>query len=155
MGKTVLIMELINNIAKAHGNVSIFGEVGERTREGNDLCMEMKESGVINEENIAKSKVALVYCQMNEPLGARSEVSTLLGRMPSAVGYQPTLSTEMEVFTDSLGKYVCLAETIRGFQLIVSRQLDGLPEQAFYLVGNIDEATTKAMNLEMENNLKK
>ncbi|KAI3774427.1 hypothetical protein L1987_48982 [Smallanthus sonchifolius] len=82
-------MELINNIAKAHGGVSVFGEVGERTREGNDLYMEMKESGVINEQNIAESKVALVYGQMNEPPGARmrvgSEVSALFGRMPSAV----------------------------------------------------------------------
>ncbi|PHT95096.1 ATP synthase subunit beta, chloroplastic [Capsicum annuum] len=95
VGKTVLIMELINNIAKSHGGVSVFGGVGERTREGNDLYMEMKESGVINEENIAESKVALVYGQMNEPPGARSEVSSLLGRMPSTVGYQPTLSTEM------------------------------------------------------------
>ncbi|KAJ0074684.1 hypothetical protein Patl1_37458 [Pistacia atlantica] len=285
VGKTVLIMELINNIAKAHGGVSVFGGVGERTREGNDLYMEMKESGVINEQNIAESKVALVYGQMNEPPGARmrvgltaltmaeyfrdvneqdvllfidnifrfvqagSEVSALLGRMPSAVGYQPTLSTEMgslqeritstkegsitsiqavyvpaddltdpapattfahldattvlsrglaakgiypavdpldststmlqprivelqdiiailgldelseedrltvararkierflsqpffvaEVFTGSPGKYVGLAETIRGFKLILSGELDGLPEQAFYLVGN-------------------
>ncbi|KAM3398291.1 hypothetical protein P3S68_001806 [Capsicum galapagoense] len=291
VGKTVLIMELINNIAKAHGGVSVFGGVGERTREGNDLYMEMKEFGVINEENIAESKVALVYGQMNEPPGARMrvgfEVSALLGRMPSVVGYQPTLSTEMgslqeritstkegsitsiqavyvpaddltdpapattfvhldattvlsrglaakgiypavdpldststmlqprivgeehyetaqrvkqtlqrykelqdiiailgldelskedrllvararkierflsqpffvaEVFTGSPGKYVGLAETIRGFQLILSGELDGLPEQAFYLVGNIDEATAKAMNLEMESNLKK
>ncbi|CAO2812645.1 unnamed protein product [Amaranthus hypochondriacus] len=323
VGKTVLIMELINNIAKAHGGVSVFGGVGERTREGNDLYMEMKESGVINEQNIAESKVALVYGQMNEPPGARmrvgltaltmaeyfrdvneqdvllfidnifrfvqagSEVSALLGRMPSAVGYQPTLSTEMgslqeritstkegsitsiqavyvpaddltdpapattfahldattvlsrglaakgiypavdpldststmlqprivgeehyetaqrvkqtlqrykelqdiiailgldelseedrltvararkierflsqpffvaEVFTGSPGKYVGLAETIRGFQLILSGELDGLPEQAFYLVGNIDEATAKAINLEMESKLKK
>ncbi|CAN2060468.1 unnamed protein product [Malus fusca] len=241
VGKTVLIMELINNIAKAHGGVSVFGGVGERTREGNDLYMEMKESGVINEQNIAESKVALVYGQMNEPPGARmrvgltaltmaeyfrdvneqdvllfidnifrfvqagSEVSALLGRMPSAVGYQPTLSTEMgtlqeritstkegsitsiqavyvpaddltdpapattfahldattvlsrglaakgiypavdpldststmlqpQVFTGSPGKYVGLAETIRGFKLILSGELDGLPEQAFYLV---------------------
>ena len=131
VGKTVLIMELINNIAKAHGGVSVFGGVGERTREGNDLYMEMKESGVINESNLSESKVALVYGQMNEPPGARmrvgltaltmaeyfrdvnkqdvllfidnifrfvqagSEVSALLGRMPSAVGYQPTLATEM------------------------------------------------------------
>ena len=131
VGKTVLIMELINNIAKAHGGVSVFGGVGERTREGNDLYEEMKESGVINESNFPESKVALVYGQMNEPPGARmrvgltaltmaeyfrdvnkqdvllfidnifrfvqagSEVSALLGRMPSAVGYQPTLSTEM------------------------------------------------------------
>ena len=313
VGKTVLIMELINNIAKAHGGVSVFGGVGERTREGNDLYMEMKESGVINKENIAESKVALVYGQMNEPPGARmrvgltaltmaeyfrdvneqdvllfidnifrfvqagSEVSALLGRMPSAVGslqeritstkegsitsiqavYVPAddltdpapattfahldattvlsrglaakgiypavdpldststmlqprivgeehyetaqrvkqtlqrykelqdiiailgldeLSEEdrllvararkierflsqpffvAEVFTGSPGKYVGLAETIRGFQLILSGELDGLPEQAFYLVGTIDEATAKAMNLEMESNLKK
>jgi F-type H+-transporting ATPase subunit beta len=124
VGKTVVIMELINNIAKAHGGVSVFGGVGERTREGNDLWLEMKESGVI-------SKTCLVYGQMNEPPGARlrvalsaltmseyfrdtegqdvllfidnifrftqagSEVSALLGRMPSAVGYQPTLATEL------------------------------------------------------------
>ena len=131
VGKTVLIMELINNIAKAHGGVSVFGGVGERTREGNDLYEEMKESKVINADNLTESKVALVYGQMNEPPGARmrvgltaltmaeyfrdinkqdvllfidnifrfvqagSEVSALLGRMPSAVGYQPTLATEM------------------------------------------------------------
>jgi F-type H+/Na+-transporting ATPase subunit beta len=131
VGKTVLIMELINNIAKAHGGVSVFAGVGERTREGNDLYAEMKESGVIVEKNLQDSKVALVYGQMNEPPGARmrvaltaltmaeyfrdinkqdvlffidnifrfvqagAEVSALLGRMPSAVGYQPTLATEM------------------------------------------------------------
>jgi len=131
VGKTVLIMELINNIAKEHGGVSVFAGVGERTREGNDLYAEMKESKVIDENNLEASKVALVYGQMNEPPGARmrvaltaltmaeyfrdkskqdvllfvdnifrfvqagSEVSTLLGRMPSAVGYQPTLSTEV------------------------------------------------------------
>jgi F-type H+-transporting ATPase subunit beta len=117
------------NIAKAHGGVSVFGGVGERTREGNDLYMEMKESGVIQEKNLTESKVALVYGQMNEPPGARMRVgltaltmaeyfrdinkqdvllfidnifrfvqagsSALLGRMPSAVGYQPTLATEM------------------------------------------------------------
>jgi len=319
VGKTVLIMELINNIAKAHGGVSVFGGVGERTREGNDLYMEMKESKVINEENLSESKVALVYGQMNEPPGARmrvgltaltmaeyfrdvnkqdvllfidnifrfvqagSEVSALLGRMPSAVGYQPTLGTEMgglqeritstkegsitsiqavyvpaddltdpapattfahldattvlsrglaakgiypavdpldststmlqpwivgaehydtaqgvkrtlqrykelqdiiailgldelseedrlvvararkverflsqpffvaEVFTGSPGKYVSLAETIKGFQMILSGELDHLPEQSFYLVGNIDEATAKAATLQVEN----
>ena len=138
VGKTVLIMELINNIAKAHGGVSVFGGVGERTREGNDLYMEMKESGVINDSKLTDSKVALVYGQMNEPPGARmrvglsaltmaeyfrdvnkqdvllfidnifrfvqagSEVSALLGRMPSAVGYQPTLSTEMGVMQERI-----------------------------------------------------
>ncbi len=315
VGKTVIIMELINNIAKAHGGVSVFGGVGERTREGNDLYSEMKESKVINEENISESKVALVYGQMNEPPGARmrvglaaltmaeyfrdvskqdvllfidnifrfvqagSEVSALLGRMPSAVGYQPTLATEMgelqeritsttegsitsiqavyvpaddltdpapattfahldattvlsrglaskgiypavdplgststmlqssvvgdehyntarqvqstlqrykelqdiiailgldelseddritvararklerflsqpffvaEVFTGSPGKYVKLEETLKGFQMILSGQLDTLPEQAFYMVGNIDEAIAKAEKL--------
>ncbi|MEM9817440.1 MAG: F0F1 ATP synthase subunit beta, partial [Cyanobacteria bacterium P01_D01_bin.6] len=131
VGKTVLIQELINNIAKEHGGVSVFGGVGERTREGNDLYNEFIESGVINSEDLGKSKVALVYGQMNEPPGARmrvalsaltmaeyfrdvnkqdvllfidnifrfvqagSEVSALLGRMPSAVGYQPTLGTDM------------------------------------------------------------
>jgi len=315
VGKTVLIMELINNIAKAHGGVSVFGGVGERTREGNDLYEEMKESGVINEKNFEESKVALVYGQMNEPPGARmrvgltaltmaeyfrdvnkqdvllfidnifrftqagSEVSALLGRMPSAVGYQPTLATEMgalqeritsttqgsitsiqavyvpaddltdpapattfahldattvlsrnlaakgiypavdpldststmlqvgivsevhyeiaetvketlqrykelqdiiailgidelseedrltvararkverflsqpffvaEIFTGSPGKYVSLEETIKGFSMVLNGELDDLPEQAFYLVGNIDEAISKAETL--------
>jgi len=315
VGKTVLIMELINNIAKAHGGVSVFGGVGERTREGNDLYEEMKESGVINEKNFSESKVALVYGQMNEPPGARmrvgltaltmaeyfrdvnkqdvllfidnifrftqagSEVSALLGRMPSAVGYQPTLATEMgalqeritsttqgsitsiqavyvpaddltdpapattfahldattvlsrnlaakgiypavdpldststmlqpgivteehyeiaetvketlqrykelqdiiailgidelseedrlvvararkverflsqpffvaEIFTGSPGKYVSLEETIKGFSMVLNGELDDLPEQSFYLVGNIDEAIAKAETL--------
>lgn len=320
VGKTVLIMELINNIAKAHGGVSVFAGVGERTREGNDLYEEMKESKVINAENLPESKVALVYGQMNEPPGARmrvglsaltmaeyfrdknkqdvllfvdnifrfvqagSEVSTLLGRMPSAVGYQPTLSTEMgqlqeritsttdgsitsiqavyvpaddltdpapavtfshldattvlsrdlaakgiypavdplqststmlqsaivgeehygiaqkvrqtlqkykelqeiiailgldelseddkltvararrierflsqpffvaEVFTGSPGKYVSLTETIDGFKLILNGELDQLAEQAFYLVGNIDEAKEKNQKIQEKAN---
>ncbi|MEY5009742.1 MAG: hypothetical protein RLZZ253_881 [Verrucomicrobiota bacterium] len=131
VGKTVVIMELINNIAKGHGGYSVFAGVGERTREGNDLYAEMAEAGVINLKELEKSKVALVYGQMNEPPGARlrvalsalsmaeyfrdeknqdvllfvdnvfrfsqagSEVSALLGRTPSAVGYQPTLAAEM------------------------------------------------------------
>jgi F-type H+-transporting ATPase subunit beta len=130
VGKTVCIMELINNVAKAHGGFSVFAGVGERTREGNDLWLEMRESHVIDDEDISKSKVALVYGQMTEPPGARlrvalsgltvaeyfrdqgqdvllfvdnifrftqagSEVSALLGRMPSAVGYQPNLASEM------------------------------------------------------------
>ena len=315
VGKTVLIMELINNIAKAHGGVSVFGGVGERTREGNDLYCEMKESGVINENKLDDSKVALVYGQMNEPPGARmrvgltaltmaeyfrdvnkqdvllfidnifrfvqagSEVSALLGRMPSAVGYQPTLATEMgvlqeritstnegsitsiqavyvpaddltdpapattfahldattvlsrglaskgiypavdpldststmlqpsivgdthydtaqrvketlqrykelqdiiailgldelseedrqtvararkverflsqpffvaEVFTGSPGKYVALADTITGFNAILDGEYDDLPEQSFYLVGDMNEAIEKAAKL--------
>ncbi|MEZ4469316.1 MAG: F0F1 ATP synthase subunit beta [bacterium] len=131
VGKTVLIQELINNVAKKSGGLSVFAGVGERTREGNDLYHEMAESKVINEENLSESKVALIFGQMNEPPGARarvalaaltvseyfrdtegldvlmfvdnifrftqagSEVSALLGRIPSAVGYQPTLATEM------------------------------------------------------------
>ena len=131
VGKTVIIMELINNIAMQHGGVSVFGGVGERTREGNDLWLEMQESGVLDPTDWTKSKVALIYGQMTEPPGARlrvalsaltvaeyfrddegqdvllfidnifrftqagSEVSALLGRMPSAVGYQPNLATEM------------------------------------------------------------
>jgi len=308
VGKTVLIMELINNIATQHGGYSVFGGVGERTREGNDLYMEMKESGVID-------KACLVYGQMNEPPGARarvalsaltiaeyfrdeegqdvllfidnifrftqagSEVSALLGRIPSAVGYQPTLATEMgllqerittthkgsitsvqavyvpaddltdpapattfahldattvlsrqiaelgiypavdpldsssrildpqvvgeehygiarqvqtvlqrykdlqdiiailgmdelseedrlivararkiqrflsqpffvaEIFTGSPGKYVPLKDTIKGFKEILDGKHDDLPEQAFYLVGNIEEAIEKAKKL--------
>ena len=315
VGKTVIMMELINNIAINHGGVSVFAGVGERTREGNDLYNEMKESGVINEENIGESKIALVYGQMSEPPGARmrvgltgltmaeyfrdvnkqdvllfidnifrfvqagSEVSALLGRMPSAVGYQPTLAKDMgdlqeritsttegsitsiqavyvpaddltdpapattfahldgttvlsrglaskgiypavdpldststmlqasvvgekhynmarkvqstlqrykelqdiiailgldelseddrqivararrierflsqpffvaEVFTGSPGKYVKLEDTIKGFEMILSGQLDDLPEQAFYMVGSIDEAIAKAEKL--------
>ena len=131
VGKTVVIMELINNIALKHGGVSVFGGVGERTREGNDLWLEMQESGVVHPDDPEKSRAALIYGQMTEPPGARlrvalsaltvaeyfrdaenkdvllfidnifrftqagSEVSALLGRMPSAVGYQPTLLTEM------------------------------------------------------------
>ena len=315
VGKTVVIMELIRNLAVEHGGLSLFAGVGERTREGNDLYEEMKESGVINSTNFAESKVALVYGQMNEPPGARmrvgltaltmaeyfrdvnkqdvllfidnifrftqagSEVSALLGRMPSAVGYQPTLATEMgalqeritsttqgsitsiqavyvpaddltdpapattfahldattvlsrnlaakgiypavdpldststmlqpgivseihyeiaetvketlqrykelqdiiailgidelseedrltvararkverflsqpffvaEIFTGSPGKYVSLEETIKGFTMVLNGELDDLPEQSFYLVGNIDEAIEKAETL--------
>ncbi len=318
VGKTVIIMELINNIAKAHGGVSVFGGVGERTREGNDLYNEMIESGVINPENLTESKVALVYGQMNEPPGARmrvglsaltmaeyfrdvskqdvllfidnifrfvqagSEVSALLGRMPSAVGYQPTLGTEMgelqeritstkegsitsiqavyvpaddltdpapattfahldattvlsrglaskgiypavdpldststmlqpsvvgdehynvarsvqstlqrykelqdiiailgldelseddrlvvararkierflsqpffvaEVFTGSPGQYVKLEDTMKGFKMILSGELDDLPEQAFYMVGGIDQVMAKAEKMKAE-----
>jgi F-type H+-transporting ATPase subunit beta len=131
VGKTVVIMELINNIAMQHGGVSVFAGVGERTREGNDLWLEMQESGVLDPSDYTKSKIALIYGQMTEPPGARlrvgltgltvaeyfrdvqgkdvllfidnifrftqagSEVSALLGRMPSAVGYQPNLATEM------------------------------------------------------------
>ena len=138
VGKTVVILELINNIAKAHGGYSVFAGVGERSREGNDLYHEMSEAGVINQQDLSKSKVALVYGQMNEPPGARmrvalsalamteyfrdeknqdvrlfidnifrfsqagSEVSALLGRSPSAVGYQPTLANEMGVLQERI-----------------------------------------------------
>ena len=315
VGKTVIIMELIHNIALKHGGVSVFGGVGERTREGNDLWLEFQESGVINLEDPSKSRAALVYGQMTEPPGARlrvglsaltvaeyfrdaegkdvllfidnifrftqagSEVSALLGRMPSAVGYQPTLLTEMgelqeritstkngsitsvqaiyvpaddytdpapattfahldattnlsrqiaelgiypavdplastsrildpriigedhygvarsvkqilqrykdlqdiiailgidelseddrltvtrarklqrflsqpffvaEQFTGIKGKYVPIADTIRGFREIVEGKHDDLPEQAFYLVGTIEEAIEKAASM--------
>lgn len=138
VGKTVIIMELINNIAKAHGGFSVFAGVGERTREGNDLYHEMIDSGVINKDELSKSKVALVYGQMNESPGARarvalsaltmaehfrdqdgqdvlffvdnlfrftqagSEMSALLDRIPSAVGYQPTLATDMGVLQERI-----------------------------------------------------
>src|SRR6195952_2295417 len=138
VGKTVVILELINNIAKAHGGYSVFAGVGERSREGNDLYHEMSEAGVIDQKDLRKSKVALVYGQMNEPPGARmrvalsalamteyfrdekgqdvllfidnifrfsqagSEVSALLGRSPSAVGYQPTLSSEMGLLQERI-----------------------------------------------------
>jgi F-type H+/Na+-transporting ATPase subunit beta len=311
VGKTVNMMELINNIAKAHSGLSVFAGVGERTREGNDFYHEMADSGVVNLEKLEDSKVAMVYGQMNEPPGNRlrvaltgltiaesfrdegkdvlffvdniyrytlagTEVSALLGRMPSAVGYQPTLAEEMgrlqeritstkvgsitsiqavyvpaddltdpspattfahldstvvlsrdiaslgiypavdpldstsrqldpnvvgedhyntaravqgtlqrykelrdiiailgmdelapedklsvararkiqrflsqpfhvaEVFTGSPGKYVTLAETIRGFKMIVAGECDHMPEQAFYMVGTIDEAIEKS-----------
>ncbi|MEI8170379.1 MAG: F0F1 ATP synthase subunit beta [Rhodoferax sp.] len=314
VGKTVNMMELINNIAKAHSGLSVFAGVGERTREGNDFYHEMADSGVVNLESLEDSKVAMVYGQMNEPPGNRlrvaltgltiaesfrdegkdvlffvdniyrftlagTEVSALLGRMPSAVGYQPTLAEEMgrlqeritstkvgsitsiqavyvpaddltdpspattfahldstvvlsrdiaslgiypavdpldstsrqldplvvgtdhyetaravqgtlqrykelrdiiailgmdelapedklavararkiqrflsqpfhvaEVFTGSPGKYVSLAETIRGFKMIVAGECDHLPEQAFYMVGTIDEAFEKAKKM--------
>jgi F-type H+-transporting ATPase subunit beta len=138
VGKTVLIIELINNIAKAHGGVSVFAGVGERTREGNDLYIEIKQSRVITDDCLSNSKVALVYGQINEPPGARmrvgltaltmaeyfrdvcsqdvllfidnifrfvqagSEVSALLGRIPSAVGYQPTLATEIGLLQERI-----------------------------------------------------
>ncbi|MBN7918577.1 F0F1 ATP synthase subunit beta [Stenotrophomonas maltophilia] len=222
VGKTVNMMELINNIAKAHSGLSVFAGVGERTREGNDFYHEMKDSNVLD-------KVAMVYGQMNEPPGNRlrvaltgltmaeyfrdekdengkgkdvllfvdniyrytlagTEVSALLGRMPSAVGYQPTLAEEMgvlqeritstkngsitsiqavyvpadarkierffsqpfhvaEVFTGSPGKYVPLKDTIRGFKAIVDGEYDHLPEQAFYMVGGIEEAVEKAKKM--------
>ena len=318
VGKTVLIMELINNIAKAHGGYSVFAGVGERTREGNDLYHEMIDSGVIDLDDPKKSKVALVYGQMNEPPGARarvaltglsiaeyfrdkegqdvlffvdnifrftqagSEVSALLGRIPSAVGYQPTLATDMgnlqeritstkdgsitsvqaiyvpaddltdpapatsfthldattvlsrqiaeigiypavdpldstsqmldpiiigeehyhvarevqrilqtykslqdiiailgmdelseedklvvsrarkiqrflsqpfhvaEVFTGAAGKLVSIEDTIKGFKGIIEGLYDELPENAFYMVGNIEEAKEKALKLSLE-----
>ncbi len=314
VGKTVNMLELINNIAKQHAGLSVFAGVGERTREGNDFYHEMSEAGVINLDNLPESKVAMVFGQMNEPPGNRlrvaltgltmaeyfrdegrdilffvdniyrytlagTEVSALLGRMPSAVGYQPTLAEEMgrlqeritstkvgsitsiqavyvpaddltdpspattflhldstvvlsrdiaslgiypavdpldstsrqldplvvgeehysvarsvqatlqrykelrdiiailgmdelspedklavsrarkiqrflsqpfhvaEIFTGSPGKYVSLKETIRGFKGIVNGEYDHLPEQAFYMVGTIDEAVEKAKTL--------
>ncbi|MGF1450591.1 MAG: F0F1 ATP synthase subunit beta [Opitutales bacterium] len=152
VGKTVIIQELINNIAKAHGGYSVFAGVGERSREGNDLYWEMSDSGVIDQNDISKSKVALVYGQMNEPPGARmrvalsglamaeyfrdeknqdvllfidnifrfsqagSEVSALLGRSPSAVGYQPTLAQEMGILQERITS--TKAGSITSFQAV-------------------------------------
>ncbi|KAM0904521.1 hypothetical protein ACQ4PT_017971 [Festuca glaucescens] len=234
VGKTVLIMELINNVAKAHGGFSVFAGVGERTREGNDLYREMIESGVIKlGEKQSESKCALVYGQMNEPPGARarvgltgltvaehfrdaegqdvllfidnifrftqanSEVSALLGRIPSAVGYQPTLATDLgglqeritttkkgsitsvqaiyvpaDDLTDpapattfahldattvlsrqisELGKYVELKEGVESFQGVLDGKYDDLSEQAFYMVGGIEEVIAKAEKIAKEN----
>src|SRR3989442_1044113 len=201
VGKTVIIQELIHNVALGHGGRSVFCGVGERTREGNDLYLEMKESGVLG-------SCALIYGQMNEPPGARlrvglawltvaeyfrdvegqdvlvfidnifrftqagSEVSALLGRMPSAVGYQPTLATDMgeedkqlvararrvqrflsqpffvaTQFTGLEGKYVKLEDTISSFERVVAGEFDHSPEQAFYMVAGIDEALEQAKRL--------
>src|SRR5918911_3786886 len=206
VGKTVIVMELIRNIATEHQGFSVFAGVGERTSEGNQLWGEMNESGVID-------KTALVFGQMNEPPGARarvgltgltlaeyfrdqygqdvllfidnvfrfmlagSEVSALLARMPSAVGYQPTLATEMgsleeritstkkgsitsvqavfvpaDDFTDPAIQttFAHLGATVRGFKEILEGKHDDLDEQAFYMVGTIDEAREKGEQLKKE-----
>ena len=181
VGKTVLIMELINNIAKAHGGVSVFGGVGERTREGNDLYMEMKESGVINDANLTDSKVALVYGQMNEPPGARmrvglsaltmaeyfrdvnkqdvllfidnifrfvqagSEVSALLGRVPSAVGYQPTLATEMGILQERITS--TLAGSITSIQAVYVPADDLTDPAPATVFAHLDATTVLSRNL--------
>src|SRR2546430_863002 len=211
VGKTVLIQEMIRRVAQNFGGVSVFAGVGERTREGNDLFLEMTESGVI-------ADTALVFGQMDEPPGTRlrvglsaltmaeyfrdvqgqdvllfidnifrftqagSEVSTLLGRMPSAVGYQPTLADEMgqlqeritstrghsitvqrarrierslpqpmyvaEQFTGQPGVFTPIEETISSFKAIGEGEYDNLPEQAFYMVGGIEDVEKKARELE-------
>ena len=110
VGKTVIIMELINNIAKAHGGVSVFGGVGERTREGNDLYMEMKESGVINETNLLESKVALVYGQMNEPPGARMRVG--LTALTMAEYFRDINKQDVLSFIDNITEMGALQERI-------------------------------------------
>src|SRR5258707_234036 len=170
-------MELINNVAKQHGGVSVFAGVGERSREGNDLYRELKESGVL-------TKTALVYGQMNEPPGARARVtltgvtvaeyfrdeqgkdvllfidnifrfvqanskfSTLLGRIPTSVGYHATWCTGLgELFRRLPGTSVSRMETVRGFAEILDGKCDDMPEQAFYLVGTIDDARAKAERL--------
>ncbi|KIJ35766.1 hypothetical protein M422DRAFT_69887 [Sphaerobolus stellatus SS14] len=183
VGKTVLIQELINNVAKAHGGFSIFCGVGERTREGNDLYHEMIETGVINLEG--ESKVALVFGQMNEPPGARarvaltgltiaeyfrdeegqdvllfidnifrftqagSEVSALLGRIPSARFMSQPFAVA-QVFTGYEGKLVPLKDTIRSFKEILSGQHDSVPESAFYMSGTIEDVKAKAEQLAKE-----
>src|SRR5919108_535740 len=164
VGKTVILMELINNVAMKHGGYSVFGGVGERTREGNDLWLEMKESGVIN-------KAALVYGQMNEPPGARARVAltalTLAeyfrddeGRdvlseddkltVARARKIQRFLSQPFhvaEAFTGTPGVYIELKDTIRGFKEVVEGKHDDIPEQAFYMVGTVEQAVEKAKKL--------
>merc|ERR1712151_121020 len=181
VGKTVLIMELINNIVKAHGGVSVFGGVGERTREGNDLYQEIKESGVINEADLPKSKVALVYGQINEPPGARirvgltaltiaeywrdtanldvllfidnifrfvqagSEVSALLGRIPSAVGYQPTLATEIGIFQERIAS--TLSGSITSIQAVYVPADDLTDPAPATVFAHLDATTVLSRNL--------
>merc|ERR1712207_42754 len=181
VGKTVLIMELINNIAKAHGGVSVFGGVGERTREGNDLYQEIKESGVINESDLSQSKVALVYGQINEPPGARirvgltaltiaeywrdtanldvllfidnifrfvqagSEVSALLGRIPSTVGYQPTLATEIGIFQERIAS--TLSGSITSIQAVYVPADDLTDPAPATVFAHLDATTVFSRNL--------
>src|SRR5258705_351675 len=189
--KEMLTLELINNIAKAHGGYSVFAGVGERSREGNDLYHEMSEAGVINQKDLSKSKVALVYGQMNEPPGARmrvalsalamteyfrdeknqdvllfidnifrfsqagSEVSALLGRSPSAVGYQPTLAIEMGLLQERITSnkkgsvtsvqavYVPADDLTDPAPATTFAHLDAkyddVPEGNFYMKGGIEE----------------
>ena len=181
VGKTVLIMELINNVAKAYGGVSVFAGVGERTREGNDLYREMIESGVIVASDLSQSKVALVYGQMNEPPGARmrvalsaltmaeyfrdvqnqdvlffidnifrfvqagSEVSALLGRVPSAVGYQPTLATEMGMLQERITSTVKGSITsIQAVYVPADDLTDPAPATVF---AHLDATTVLSRNL--------
>src|SRR6202790_1046867 len=215
VGKTVNMLELINNIATQHAGLSVFAGVGERTREGNDFYQEMKEAGVIKLDNLPESKVAMVYRQMNEPAGNRLPVvlsrdiaslgiypavdpldSTSRQLDPHVVGeehytvarrVQQTLQRYKELrdiiailgmdelspedklavararkiqrflsqpfsvattFTGMPGKYVSLKDTIKGFKAIVDGEYDNLPEQAFYMIGAIEEATEKAKTLQ-------
>jgi F-type H+-transporting ATPase subunit beta len=174
-------MELINNVAKAYGGVSVFAGVGERTREGNDLYMEMRESGVIDIVDLPKSKVALVYGQMNEPPGARmrvalsaltmaeyfrdvqnqdvllfidnifrfvqagSEVSALLGRVPSAVGYQPTLATEMGILQERITS--TLAGSITSIQAVYVPADDLTDPAPATVFAHLDATTVLSRNL--------
>src|SRR6185295_4426137 len=196
VGKTVNMLELINNIAKQHAGLSVFAGVGERTREGNDFYHEMSDAKVIVQDDLSKSKVAMVFGQMNEPPGNRLRVAltgltmaerfrdegrdilffvdniyrfTLAGTEVSALLGMDELSPEdklavgrarkiqrflsqpfhvAEVFTGSPGKYVTLKDTIKGFNMIVNGECDALPEQAFYMVGAIEEAFDKAKTLQ-------
>src|SRR5260221_359577 len=193
VGKTVLIQELINNVAKAHGGYSVFAGVGERTREGNDLYHEFIESGVNKKGGGEGSKCALVYGQMNEPPGARARVG--LTGLTVAEHYQTARLVQQilqrykslqdiiailgldelneedkvtvararkierflsqpffvaEVFTGSPGKFVDLADTIKGFRGLCEGKYDHLPEQAFYMVGTIEEAVEKGKKLAAE-----
>jgi F-type H+-transporting ATPase subunit beta len=146
VGKTVLIQELINNIAKGHGGVSVFAGVGERTREGNDLYHEFLDAGVIAKDAEGNatsegSKVALVFGQMNEPPGARARKIQRFLSQPFHVA---------EVFTGIPGKFVQVEDTVASFKAVVEGEYDHLPEAAFYMVGGIEEAVEKAKKLAAE-----
>eukprot|EP00095_Tigriopus_kingsejongensis_P004086 snap_masked-scaffold7214_size3315-processed-gene-0.0 protein:Tk04086 transcript:snap_masked-scaffold7214_size3315-processed-gene-0.0-mRNA-1 annotation:"f0f1 atp synthase subunit beta" len=159
VGKTVLIQELINNIAKVHSGYSVFAGVGERTREGNDLYYEFIDSKVIDMDDLTKSKVALVYGQMNEPPGARMRVA--LSGLTMAEAFRDQSGTDVLFFVDNIFRFtqagsevsallgripsaVPIEDTIASFKAVVAGEYDHLPEGAFYMVGGIEEVKAKA-----------
>merc|ERR1712100_881794 len=158
VGKTVVIMELIHNIALKHGGYSVFAGVGERTREGNDLYHEMMASGVIKENKGSGSKAALVYGQMNEPPGARARVAltglTVAEYFRDEEGQDVLLFvdnifrfTQAEIFTGTAGAFVDLPTVINDFEEVLSGSCDDLPEAAFYMIGGMGDVREKAAKL--------
>ncbi|KAG6601834.1 ATP synthase subunit beta, mitochondrial, partial [Cucurbita argyrosperma subsp. sororia] len=146
VGKTVLIMELINNVAKAHGGFSVFAGVGERTREGNDLYREMIESGVIKlGDKQADSKCALVYGQMNEPPGARARVG--LTGLTVAEHFRDAEGQDVLLFIDNIFRFT---QSVNSFQGVLDGKYDDLSEQSFYMVGGIEEVIAKAEKIAKE-----